>query len=259
MASISDQPQRPGLPDPASIIEEVPFNPPQQTEPGAVGAQAATVYTILRTTELDPYEEPQTVEDIMSAFRAVPVSDNFAGTARKAAKLSIGSGAVENIPDLRDLINSLPQDSDMRNHNPPITQKPTSRRVREENRNVRVAAFLYAASRENDNDFHLIVGRNPTSAPPIYMTMEISGLPTKTSNSYNTLKAARDSFTQFFGTDLPGTSYDFYDPPIPIQIQGSLFFDITHLTGPHPGPASLRPNIPTIWELHPVTDIVFES
>jgi hypothetical protein len=42
------------------------------------------------------------------------------------------------------------------------------------------------------------------------------------------------------------------------EIEGSLFFDITHATGGHPGPQDLRPHIPTIWEVHPVTNIVFE-
>jgi hypothetical protein len=37
-----------------------------------------------------------------------------------------------------------------------------------------------------------------------------------------------------------------------------LFFDITHATGGHPGPDDLRPHIPTIWEIHPITKIAFE-
>ena len=41
-------------------------------------------------------------------------------------------------------------------------------------------------------------------------------------------------------------------------VEGSLFFDMSHATGTPPGPSSLRPNMPTIWEVHPITRIVFE-
>src|SRR5262249_7451291 len=106
-------------------------------------------------------------------------------------------------------------------------------------------------------DFHLIIGRNPKSSA-MYMTMEISGLPPKKSKSFKNIQRARDAFKGFFGAKLPGPSYHFYRPPIPVEIEGSLFFDITHAKGGHPGPQDLRPHIPTIWEVHPVTKIVFE-
>jgi hypothetical protein len=122
---------------------------------------------------------------------------------------------------------------------------------------VRVRAFLYAASREDDNDFHLIIGRAPRSSP-MYMTMELSGLPPKNAKSFRTLKKARDAYKEFFGDDLPGPSYHFYRPPIPIELEGSLFFDMSHATGGKPGPQDLRKDIPTIWEVHPITRIVFE-
>jgi hypothetical protein len=67
--------------------------------------------------------------------------------------------------------------------------------------------------------------------------------------------AARKAFKTFFGTDLPGFTYDFYDPPIPVSIAGSLFFDMSHATGQRPGPASLKSRMPTIWEVHPVSSI----
>ena len=69
---------------------------------------------------------------------------------------------------------------------------------------------------------------------------------------------ARDDYKAFFGSNLPGMSYDFYDPPIPVEIEGSLFFDMSHATGSKPGPSSLRDDIPTIWEIHPISKIVFE-
>jgi hypothetical protein len=145
----------------------------------------------------------------------------------------------------------------MGQHDPPIGRGATSGRVSEERRNVAVRAWLYAASRENDNDFHLIIGGDPDESP-VYMTVEVSGLPPANSTHRKRLKRARDAYKGFFADDLPGASYDFYKPPIPVDVEGSLFFDIGHLNGGRPGPADLRPDIPTVWEIHPVTRIEFE-
>jgi len=41
-----------------------------------------------------------------------------------------------------------------------------------EERNVHVSGYLYACSREADNDFHLIVGCRLRRARKTYMTME---------------------------------------------------------------------------------------
>ena len=139
-----------------------------------------------------------------------------------------------------------------------ITTKANSDRVVEEERNVRVVCWLYAASRENDNDYHLILGRAPGASPLRYMTMELSGLPPAVASSFPRLKSARDAYNAFFGSNRPGSSYDFYNPPIPALIEDSLFFDMSHATGTPPGPSSLRPNMPTIWEVHPITRIIFE-
>ena len=91
--------------------------------------------------------------------------------------------------------------------------------------------ILFAASREKDNDFHLIIGSDPDVSPLVCMTMELSGTPLQNSEHFATLKAARDALKAFFaahpaalpGGDLPRFSYDFYDPPIPLELEGSLF------------------------------------
>jgi hypothetical protein len=90
------------------------------------------------------------------------------------------------------------------------------------------------------------------------MTAEISGLPPGDSDSFDRLDAARSTYFEYFGDGLPGTSYDYYDPPIEIEIEGSLFWDVSHGTGGRPGPQKLRPKMPVVWEIHPVTRIVFE-
>ena len=227
-------------------------------------------FRILRTTEVDEYESTPTAVSLRSALRGKkqpsiaavtaalkkkPTGEQFAGTARKAAKISIAAGAMKSFSDLKALIASLASDDSMIAHKPKIKTTASQGRVKEEDKNVKVKAFLYAASRENDNDFHLIIGRAPTKSPEIYMTMELSGLPPDNSPALGQLKQARSDFKSFFGTDLPGFSYDFYDPPIPVTIAGSLFFDMGHATGQRPGPPSLKSRMPTVWEVHPVTEI----
>jgi len=257
MARASRTRSRAGLPAARSIVDEKILTPARRPTAAATVGSARS-YRIIRTNEVDPKDAPiprTAVPAIGTA--AVPV-DTFAGTARKAAKLAVASAAMEVFADLPPLIKSLPSKTAMKKHKPKITTEANSARVAEEKRNIRLSAFLYAASREDDNDFHLILGRDPETTPHVYMTAEISGLPPKSSASFTKLNGARKSFKAFFGGDLPGTSYDFYDPPIPVEIEGSLFFDMSHASGQGPGPKSLRDDIPTIWEVHPVSKITFE-
>lgn len=249
-----------GLPAAGSVVEEKSFIPPiargkaRAAAPGGVSG-----YRILRTNEVDPYDAPVARASIAAiGAKAGPTGDAFKGTSRKAAKLAVAAGAADPFDDLRKLLAELPRDKDMVKRNPPITTKASSGRVAEEKRNVRVSAFLYAASREDDNDFHLIIGRSPGMSPSQFMTVELSGLPPKSSSHFTRLKKARDTYKSFFRSDLPGTTYDFYKPPIPVEIEGSLFFDMSHATGSKPGPKSLRAMIPTIWEIHPISKITLE-
>jgi hypothetical protein len=250
------------LPDPSAILAELTLKPRSGVSPGAEIAMAAPGigrrYRILRTLEVDEYDRPVPAAQIMAlaAPQAAPANNNFTGKARKAAKLSIAVAEMESFADVSDLIGTLAAHDTMKD-DPDISTDSDNDRVAKERRNVRVTAFLYAASRENDNDFHLIVGRDP-GKPAKYMTVEISGLPGGDSPHFQKLNEARDAYFEFFGDGLPGTSYDFYDPPIPVEIEGSLFFDMSHATGSRPGPQTLRPKMPVVWEIHPVTRIAFE-
>lgn len=249
--------QRAGMPEPEAVtgIRMGSSSPFMSAE------SAASQYRIIETNYIDEYEKAaQSAEAFAEA--APPTGDKFGGTARKAAKISIAKAKTEEFDDLADLIASLTSDDAMRKHKPKITVDAKSNRVAEEQRNIRVTAYIYAASREDDNDFHLIIGRDPEEAPERYMTMELSGLPPSNAASFKKLKAARNAFKKFFNENfdgkLPGLKYDFYDPPIPVEIEGSLFFDMSHAKGSVPGPQKLRPNMPTIWEVHPITKMVFE-
>jgi hypothetical protein len=185
------------------------------------------------------------------------LDETFRAVSRRAARLSVGSRPAERFNDLSTLIASLPSDSAMASHVPKITEDESSPRVVEEQRNVRVKAFLYAASREASNDYHLEIGDAPNTQSGMFLTARISGLPPPDSSDFLKLKAARESWKEFFGSHLPGSSYDFYDPPIPIEIEGSLFFNISVL-GRTIGPPSLRTDNKTVWEITPITKIVFE-
>jgi hypothetical protein len=247
---------RTGMPSLDSIVEVKPL---------ATGAAAASAlegvakYRIIVTNEVDDYEEASTGAGLTASLAAKSAGGNtFTGTARRAAKISIAKAKTEVFKDIKALVKSLTPDNDMRNHVPKIKTDAKSDRVAEEQRNIRVRAFLYAASREDDNDFHLIIGRDPAASPEMYMTMELSGLPPSSSASFKKLKAARTAYQDFFQDNLPGTGYEFPDPPIPVEIEGSLFFDMSHAKGSAPGPRSLKSRMPTIWEVHPITKIVFE-
>lgn len=250
------------LPDPSAVLAELTLTPKTGATMGAAAPGAAAPgaqYRVLRTLEVDEYDAPVTAAEIMAlaAPRAAPADNDFGGTARKAAKLSIANAQTEVFGDLKDLIDTLPAHNTMKNKDD-ISTDADNNRVAEERRNVKVTTFLYAASMENDNDFHLIVGRDPSKSEK-YMTVEISGLPPNNSPAFAKLNEARDAYFEFFGDGLPGTSYDFYDPPIPVVVEGSLFFDMSHASGSRPGPKTLRPRMPVVWEIHPVTKIVFES
>lgn len=200
---------------------------------------------------------PPAERDAIPALGAV-ADENYRGTARKAAKLSIANAPMETFGDLKDLIATLKAHNLMVNRTPPLKTTAASNRVAEEKRNIKLSTFLYAASREDDNDFHLIVGRAPGVTPATYFTVELSGLPPTTSPAHAKLKAAREAFKTYFGNDLPGSTYSFFTPPIPVEIEGSLFFDMSHAKGSRPGPSSLRSKMPVVWELHPITKIVLE-
>lgn len=266
---------RPGMPALDSIRDDKTTFTPTKGGP---------TYRILKTTETDGYEtsapalalraatqgvlrpDPKALAaaDNLPVVKAQPgstleaaaVSENFAGTDRMAAKLSLATATMQTYKNVSLLIDTLPSIAAMVKLK--ISQEATSNRVSQEERNVHISGYLYACSREADNDFHLVVGLPPTTpGQETYMTMEVSGLPPTSYPAYPELNAARTAFKTFFkNKNLPGAGYHFYDPPIPLTAEGSLFFDVKHSTGIAPGPKSLKSRMITIWEVHPVSKIV---
>lgn len=272
--------KRPGLPNPKSVVMEIPFAPAGVFSMAEV-SPAAPKYRILRTTEVDQYETPPSKLEVAQSLAPESMvleaakkskkkkgktkpkassGDLFKGTSRKASKLSISGAKTEKFADLADMIATLVPDKTMRTKG--IKRDAGSKRVAEEDRNVRVDCYIYAASREADNDYHLILGRDPDAGgKEVYLTMELSGLPPANAKSRPALQKARDAFKAFFAKhfagNLPGTSYDFYDPPIHVDVEGSLFWDASHggAKDSKPGPQSLRSKIPNVWEVHPISKL----
>jgi hypothetical protein len=185
-------------------------------------------------------------------------SDDYSGTSRGKAKTSIADGPLKTYESLGDLLGDLPPDEKMLNLSPPLKNDFDFDRVSEEKRNVSISGWLYAAKKEHDNDFHLVVGTDPNKEPIRYMTMEITGLPPREPERTR-LRAPRETFKRYLRNhQVQGISLAYlrFEPPVPVRITGSLFYDIDHAPGVV-GPGSLKPR--TSWEIHPITEIVFEQ
>lgn len=179
-------------------------------------------------------------------------AESFGGSARSAAKTSYVTGAFIPYTHIANLRLSLPSDALMHTKGLGLS----SPRINEEKKNVSVAsAYLYAISRESDNDYHMIIG-DASVSPTTLMNCESSGLSSTTSTSYLTIKNVRSVIKQHFGTDFCNTSgYTRFSPAIHISVlKGSLFYDIDHAAGTI-GPLGYRAN--TSWEIHPVNAIAF--
>ena len=223
--------------------------PPLQAAAVIHSAKTGRTYTAVQLVEPEAAREPIAPVSALGA----PSQDNFRGTDRAGAKTSLVDGDPEPFVDVEALKGSglLVDDDQMLHHDPVITPH-TDERVDEEGHNVAVTAFLYASKKEGDNDFHCIIGTAPDQTP-VFLNVEVSGLPQ--GQFHQQLKDVRDAFKTFFAGHLPGTGYSKFDPPIPVRITGSLFYDIDHKPG-EVGPAAFKPT--TAWEIHPVRTIEFE-
>jgi hypothetical protein len=220
-------------------------------------ATTARTYRAILTTETDRFRHPEpSPPPAAPGGLRTAAGDVFIGHDRKSAKLSLGTGDPEPVTSVAEVLATLRPDDDMRNYSPPITKDPDSPRVAEEQRNVTVDGYLYAAKKEsNDNDFHLILGGDPDAGGGPFMNAEVSGLPTG-GPFQDRLTAARQQFKALInltGVQLPGTGqYERYDPPIPVRVSGTLFYDIDHAPGAV-GPQYAKPD--TAWEIHPIASI----
>ncbi|MFN0175309.1 MAG: hypothetical protein ACKVU0_11720 [Saprospiraceae bacterium] len=183
------------------------------------------------------------------------VSHKFAGVVRKDAKTVPHLGEAKVFSTLENLVAWLPTDSLMKHHQPPISTKSDSKRVPEESRNVKIKrAFLLAAYRAEDNDFHVLISNRPKyDTTATLFSIELSGLPDSSRVSkrdYCKLINARCTFISQLGNIACGSTFIFRDAGLPVSVGGSLFFDIHHAGQIH-GRKGLHPK--SAWEIHPVT------
>jgi len=243
-------------PSPAQFLRRLRFRQPAAPDlppPSAVFVSPVTgrEHVIRHTGEFFESKEAA------PATLAAPGDDDYHPSSkpqRMAAKLSVAPGQVEVFAHIDELRKSLPNEAVMIKHNPRITRATDFDRVAEEKRNVCVTAYIYTISHEGDNDFHVIIGGDPDDPDRLYMNVEVSGLPPVGDPFREPLQKARDQFKKFFGAHLPGRGFHDVGEPIPVQVTGSLFYDISHKPEA-PGPKDRKPG--TSWEIHPVTDIQF--
>src|ERR1700722_8095980 len=131
-------------------------------------------YRVTQTTQVD---EVEATEPVATPLKTVSPSsgDIFAGTDRRDPKTSVATGGLKSFSTIAELRSSFPKDSFMKGLG--ITRAPDSDRTTQEQYNVAVPGYIFAASKESDNDFHLIVGDKDCAAGDCFINVEVSGLP----------------------------------------------------------------------------------
>jgi hypothetical protein len=210
----------------------------------------------IRVTQTNQVDAAEAAEP--AATPSPPASpssgDIFAGTDRRGPKTSVATGGLKSFSTIAALRSSFPLDTYMKGLG--ITRAPDSERTPEEQYNVSVEGYIFAASKETDNDFHLIVGDKDCAAGDCFINVEVSGLPQDPADpNYPTLAAVRTKFLGYFNNQQPSRGYKKFSPPIAVTLTGSVFFDVDHPAGAV-GPAGFKPS--SAWEIHPLTDITFE-
>ena len=244
----------PGL---RAALSETGSNANENMTKIVVRTRAGHTFTILRPIDTEPSalplipmlaHRPDAFAPSAALALSAPLEESvdFAGRARKAAKTSIASGAMRRYGNLSLLVGSLVRDDTMRALH--ISDAEDSNRVAQENKNVSVTAYLYATKRErDDNDYHLILGSAPSARSTTkFLNSEIAGLADNPSRAR--LAAARSKFENLYAGAQE-------KPPMKVRVKGSLFFDLHHAAG-EAAAASYTPK--TAWEIHPITDIVFD-
>jgi hypothetical protein len=188
-----------------------------------------------------------------------PLTALFDGHHRKGPKTTISDAAAESkYARLEDLLDTLPADEDMIESLEGLVEetgdangKFAESRLPDEERNVRVKAWIYAVKYEDDKDFHVILGSSRTKSKAHFMNAEVSALPKPATGDTPTLQHVREQMRDVLGL-FPGARYHKPTKPIAVEVEGSLFYDIDHGPGVV-GPAGMRPE--TSWEIHPVTKL----
>ena len=241
-----------------------PYAAAEPLPPGTLATRVFTSpkgnnYLVHITNVREPEEEvgARPVPKTATLERArITDGETFNGSDRRAAKLSIADAANQNFETLDALLATLAADDDVA-ADPDMSEDPKSQRVPRERRNVTVYARLYASSKESDNDFHCILGGEGPAGNRQYINAEISGLPKPGETFFQQLQTVRQQFKDHFGRQLPGDGYHIWRAGIPVRVSGSLFFDVKHYRDSKQA-GTERYKAQTYWEIHPITEILFE-
>jgi len=136
------------LPQAASVLSVLEIQGARKVQE-AVTAAGPTVgkYRILRTDEMDAKDVQLTSAQKIEIQRTgKPAAtkrsdDEFQGTARKAAKLSLSDANLESFSSVKALVETLPSKAKMVDRNPKISVDETSDREPEEERNSLYTRF----------------------------------------------------------------------------------------------------------------------
>ena len=227
-----------------------------------VSLKTGRVYSLIDDlAEEESYEKDVRVP--LPTAKGIDQFNSFTGKSRRVAKVTIADAAIEDFGSVSELFtgaNKLMPDDQMAELDIPSGRgSEGSDRVAAEKRTLRVRGFLYHYSKQDDNDYHLIIGDPPGTPGMRFMNVEVSGLPTDedepTPVILNTLKTVRDGFkSQFHLTNAKKRKV--VDPPIEVIVTGSAFWDAEHPPPRTVGPKDFKPK--SAWEIHPITNIVFE-
>ena len=174
----------------------------------------------------------------------------FGGKDRATPKTTFAKGKVKTFKTVSHLIKALPLDREMRKK----VKRSTAVRVTEEQQNVRLKedTFIFAFAKEDDGDYHVIIGDHKDVSKATFFNVEISGVPIE--NAPAKLISVYQVFNNRF-RDVCSPKYLVFDEePLKIEVEGSLFFDVSHQAG-QVGPKNMKPL--TNWEIHPVGKIKF--
>jgi hypothetical protein len=214
-------------------------------------------YSITATPERgeNEVEELEPPAPALLKSNAIPPPDAFHGKVRRIAKTTIFKGEPQPFNSIAALRTKLQPDKEMEGLK--IGHGPDVNRVKDEQLNVTVPAFIYAFRKESDNDYHVILGDAPGTANPKYLNAEVSGIPVAgTDDNRNQLWAVRKEFKQRFELEDDGPdTYQRLRPPVAARITGSLFYDVEHLPPNTVGPTFAKPT--SAWEIHPISSIEF--
>ncbi|MCX6318644.1 MAG: hypothetical protein NTW29_15225 [Bacteroidetes bacterium] len=184
-------------------------------------------------------------------------SDIFQGCNRGNVKTTMLTKRATHYRTVAELLSVLPNVASMKARG--ISSLETGARDVAENENVVVEkAFLFAIYKEDDNDFHMIIGSTASLQTAVLMNIEISGLPRRASaevkKKFKRVRQIIESVPYLQNIPCMPSPVKLLRTPIELKnIRGSLFWDAQHAGG-GVGPEAARPK--SAWEIHPVIDLV---